>query len=213
MPPDSYQSDGNFLCVNKNFYQKDMLLHCRNILRHSHRKLVIMDTLWILITATIIEGICAIKIARKFKDCTASWKYFIPAYNVFLYGRFSLLPTRYLFAVAFIQAIDIALALTKVLTPFSESLNTLVSVLSFSLWSFMVAKIAVRLGQPFWSYLAATIFSAIASNFLTVALHYIFIPSFSGQTETFPLWAELVAIIIMSLPFISLAFDKNVQLS
>lgn len=170
-----------------------------------------MDNLWTLITATVIEGICAVKIARKFNDFTPPWKYFVPVYNVFLYGRFSQLPTRYLFAVASIQAIDLVFTITKGLNPFPTSIQTLISFLSFSLWAFMVSKIAVRLRQHFWSYLAATFFSAIASNFLTAALLYIFIPSFNGQTETLPLWSEIVSIIIMSLPFLSLAFDKNVQ--
>lgn len=173
--------------------------------------MVIMDNLWTLIVATVIEGLCAVKIARKFNDITPSWKFFVPVYNVFLYGRFSLLPTHYLLAVVSFQAIDLVLGLTKGLNPFLASIQTLISIFSFGLWAFMVARIAVRLGQRFWSYFAATVFSAIASNFLAVALLYIFVPTFNGQAETLPLWSEITAIIITSLPFISLAFDKNVK--
>lgn len=170
-----------------------------------------MDTIWVLIIATVIEGTCAVKIARKFSDFTPSWKFYVPVYNVLLYGGFSLIPSRHLFTLVSIQAIDLALCLMKVLHPSLSSIQAIISIMSFALWAPMVARIAVRLGQSFWSYLAATVFSAVASNFVAIALLYIFVPSFSSQSEAFPLWAEIIAIIIMSLPFISLAFDKKVQ--
>lgn len=170
-----------------------------------------MDNIWALIAATAIEGACAVKIARKFNDFTPSWKFYVPVYNVLLYGKFSLVSSRYLFALVFIQAIDLAFDFIKGLHPFLASVQATISIVSFGMWASMVARIAVRLGQGFWGYLAATMSSAIASNFAAIALLYIFVPSFNSQSETFPLWAEIVAVIIMSLPFISLAFDKKVQ--
>lgn len=170
-----------------------------------------MDNIGSIIIATAIEGACAVKIARKFNDFTPSWKFYIPVYNVLLYGRFSLISSRYLFAIVFIQAVDLALSLIKGGHPLLSSVQATISIVSFMMWASMVSRIAARLGQGFWGYYAATVFSAIASNFATIALLYIFVPSFNSQATAIPLWAEVVAIIIMSLPFISLAFDKKVQ--
>jgi hypothetical protein len=170
-----------------------------------------MDNFWLVLVATVIEGICAVKIARKFKDLSPSWKFFIPIYNIFVYGKFSLLSPQYLFTLALIQAIDIIFSFVKDVHPLISSSQVMISIASFLIWAVMVARIAVRLGQGFWSYLAATVCSAVASNFTVVALLYMFIPTFSFETASIPLWAEVVAVFIISLPFISLAFDNKAQ--
>lgn len=170
-----------------------------------------MDTLWLILAGTAIEGMCAERIARKFKNATPSWKYYIPIYNVWNYGKFSLVSTHYLVALTLIQAIDLVLSFAKDTNPFVSSTQPLISFTSFLMWAIMVARIAERLGQGFWNYLAATILSAVASSFAGVALLHIVVPSFHLGVSPIPWWAEAVAIIITSLPFLSLAFDRKVQ--
>ena len=170
-----------------------------------------MDTIVLLISATIIEGMCASKIARKFKSSEPVWKFFIPVYNVFIYGKFSLISQRYLYALVTIQGLDLVGVFIKNAHPLIPSIQPTISTVSFLLWAIMAARLAALLGQGFWGYLLATVLSAVAGNFAVVALLYVFVPSFDGLIDTIPLWAELLALIIMSLPFISLAFDKNAQ--
>lgn len=135
----------------------------------------------------------------------------MPVYNILLYGQFSQLSARFLTLLAITQAADLLLLFGKYLFPAAASFHPVVSYTGFLLWAVMMAQIAARLGLGFWSYLSATLLSTIASNFVAIALLFVFVPAFELSSSAIPLWAELVAIIIMSLPFISLAFDQNVQ--
>lgn len=172
-----------------------------------------MDNFWVIVIAGILEGICAVKIARKFNDATPPWQFFVPVFNVIAYGKFSLSSRPYLFTLAFIQGIDLLLSFTHNVSPHIAFLQAVISLASFLMWGVMVARIAVRLGQGFWSYFTATVFSMVAGNFAVTALLYMFIPSFSGDMTAIPLWAEAVATVIVFLPFLSLAFDKNARSS
>lgn len=170
-----------------------------------------MDSFLLLVVTTAIEGICAIRIAKKFNDLTPSWKFFIPIYNLLQYGRFSLSSPYYLYTLVLFQAIDLSLIFVKNVHPLIASSQLLISCVSFLLWAIMVARIAVRLGQGFFSYLAAAVLSAVASNLVVVALLTMFVPSSDLKAAIIPLWGGVVAVFITSLPFISLAFDKKAQ--
>jgi len=170
-----------------------------------------VDNIWVLVIATMIEGTCAAKIARKFNDLTPPWKFYVPILNIITYGKFSLSPRYYIFTLALIQGVDMMLSLTLDVHSQLSSLQILISISSFLMWAVMVARIAVRLGQGFWSYLAAAVLSMVAGNFVIIALLYMFDPAFSGEISSIPLWAEVIAIVIPSLPFLSLAFDKKAQ--
>jgi hypothetical protein len=170
-----------------------------------------MDNLGLLFFATVIEGTCAIKIARKFNDVSPTWKFFIPIYNVLVYGKFSLVSPHYLFILAFIQAIDLIFSFGMDMPPSLSSLQLVISITSFLMWAIMVSRIATRLGQGFWQYLSVTVISAVAGNYAVVALLYMAVPAFNGTTDIIPFWATGVAVLITSLPFISLAFDKHVR--
>ena len=81
--------------------------------------------------------------------------------------------------------------------------------IGFGLWAYMVATIAERLGQRFWQYLTVQILSAIAANFAVAAILHATIPGYSPETAAIPLWAQAISVLIVSLPFLSLAFDQK----
>jgi hypothetical protein len=170
-----------------------------------------MDHVALIILAIVIEGVCAVKLARKFHDSSPAWKFFVPIYNILAYGKFSLLPMHYLLLLAILQAIDLTLNLLKNLHPFFLSFHVSLSYLSFFFWAVMVARIAARLGQGFWRFLATLILSAVASNLVTIACLFIVVPAFNLGETSIPWWADILALVIMSLPFISLAFDEKIQ--
>ena len=167
------------------------------------------ETLIILLFATAVEGLCASRIARKFQDAEAIWKYYIPLYNVLVYSRFSRVPRELVYVLVAFQAFDLVASFLPRTYPEVATMQVFSMSIGFGLWAYMVATIAERLGQRFWQYLTVQILSAIAANFAVAAILHATIPGYSPETAAIPLWAQAISVLIVSLPFLSLAFDQK----
>ena len=169
------------------------------------------ETLLILLFATAVEGLCASRIARKFQDAQHIWKYYIPLYNVLVYSRFSSMPRQMVYVLVTIQAFDLVASFLPRTYPEVATMQVFSMSIGFGLWAYMVATIAERLGQRFWQYLTVQILSAIAANFAVAAILHAAIPGYTPETAAIPLWAQAISVIIVSLPFLSLAFDQKAR--
>ena len=169
------------------------------------------ETLIILLFGTALEGLCASRIARKFQDAEPIWQYYIPLYNVLVYSRFSSMPRKLVYILVAFQAFDLAASFLPQTYPEIATLQVFSMSIGFGLWAYMVATIAERLGQRFWQYLPVQILSVIAANFVVTAILHAAIPGYTPEAAAIPLWAQAISVIIVSLPFLSLAFDQKAR--
>lgn len=169
------------------------------------------ETLIILLFGTALEGLCASRIARKFQDAEPIWKYYIPLYNVLAYSRFSSMPRKLVYILVAFQAFDLAASFLPQTYPEIATLQVFSMSIGFGLWAYMVTTIAERLGQRFWQYLTVQILSVIAANFVVTAILHAVIPGYTPEAAAIPLWAQAISVIIVSLPFLSLAFDQKAR--
>ena len=121
------------------------------------------------------------------------------------------MPRKLVYILVAFQAFDLAASFLPQTYPEIATLQVFSMSIGFGLWAYMVATIAERLGQRFWQYLTVQILSVIAANFVVTAILHAAIPGYTPEAAAIPLWAQAISVIIVSLPFLSLAFDQKAR--